>query len=382
MHSEAEVVDFPQVEPIRNMPAIDVTSPNQIGAICDLAGGNAFFPGGNTPPVPVLAAFGSDRLHQCRAEGSWDFDRAIADDPHRLIRSWRAFRLKEATGEWEDLIFQFGPRTFLCGDQRRIVAYAATHSEAEGLVIDFTKRFGTPEPSSGMFHLIKLTSGTIGTEPVTLPEDTILSEETFDLHYPCGALGWHRDFASQLRTGSHGLSIFEGAPGTGKTSYLRHLAGCLRESHRFYFIPPCSMYVLKKPDFIDFWASQRRMHSHRKLIVILEDADASLMTRGSDNRDEVSAILNLSDGMLADFLRLHIICSINCKVAEIDQALLRPGRLLCHRVFGSLDYASATRLAVRLGRKLEAERDYTLAEVFARPASHEKIGSPRIGFGL
>ena len=60
------------------------------------------------------------------------------------------------------------------------------------------------------------------------------------------------------------------------------------------------------------------------------------MTRGSDNREQVSAILNLSDGMLADFLRLQIICTINCSAADIDPALLRPGRLLCHRIFNRL----------------------------------------------
>ena len=43
---------------------------------------------------------------------------------------------------------------------------------------------------------------------------------------------------------------------------------------------------------------------------------AALMTRGSDNRDQVSAILNLSDGMLADYLRLQIICTINCRLPQ------------------------------------------------------------------
>ena len=140
--------------------------------------------------------------------------------------------------------------------------------------------------------------------------------------------------------------------------------------------------MLKNPKFIDFWACERRRHRGRKFVAILEDAESILMTRGSDNREEVSAILNLSDGMLGNFLQIHTICTINCKATEIDEALLRPGRLLCHRVFETLDYGRATRLAVRLGRILEAERDYTLAEVFAGPASHEKIGSSRIGFGI
>ena len=127
--------------------------------------------------------------------------------------------------------------------------------------------------------------------------------------------------------------------------------GELKESHRFYFIPTSTMGVLSKPEFIGFWADQRRSHSNRNFVVILEDSDAALMTRGSDNREQVSAVLNLSDGMLADFLRLQIICTINCSAAEIDPALLRPGRLLCHRVFGRLDYPQAVRLAESLGQE-------------------------------
>ena len=103
------------------------------------------------------------------------------------------------------------------------------------------------------------------------------------------------------------------------------------------------------------------------------------MTRGSDNREQVSAILNLSDGMLADFLRLQIICTINCSARDIDPALLRPGRLICHRVFGRLDYAQAARLAESLGRKLPQAHDYSLAEVFAGQDTDE-INRPRIGF--
>ena len=40
------------------------------------------------------------------------------------------------------------------------------------------------------------------------------------------------------------------------------------------------------------------------------------MMRGADNRDQVSALLNLSDGMLGDFLRREIICTINCSAVD------------------------------------------------------------------
>lgn len=139
------------------------------------------------------------------------------------------------------------------------------------------------------------------------------------------------------------------------------------------------MSVLSKPEFIGFWAEQRRIHASRGFVVILEDSDAALMIRGSDNRDQVSAILNLSDGMLADFLRLQIICTVNCHTADIDPALLRPGRLLCHRVFDRLDYPEAARLAASLGRHLPPARDYSLAEIFAGQDT-DAIHRPRIGF--
>jgi hypothetical protein len=157
--------------------------------------------------------------------------------------------------------------------------------------------------------------------------------------------------------------------------------GELKESHRFYFIPTSTMGILSRPDFIGFWADQRQTHANRKFVVILEDSDAALMIRGSDNREQVSAILNISDGMLADFLRLQIICTINCSATDIDPALLRPGRLLCHRVFSRLDYPQAVRLAESLGRKLPSVRDYSLAEVFAGYETDE-VSRPHIGFAV
>ena len=104
------------------------------------------------------------------------------------------------------------------------------------------------------------------------------------------------------------------------------------------------------------------------------------MTRGADNQEQVSALLNLSDGMLGDFLSLQIICTINCSASEIDQALVRPGRLLSHRVFERLDSSQAARLAASMGKVLPHARDYSLAEVFAGHGAGV-MARPHIGFG-
>lgn len=347
--------------------------------MCDLAEGGAVSPRFDKPHVPILAAFGGDRLHQYGMPGTWDLERAVSENLGALLRSVRTCAPENRAKEWDDLTFQFGPRSFLYADDTRIVGYAETPHEAEHLVATFDEIYRKPPGlTGGCFHLIK-TGREISFETVPLEAETILGDDAFGLHYGSGSREWHQDFTERVRASNHGLSIFEGTPGTGKTSYLRHFMGVLKESHRFYFIPTATMGVLSDPDFIGFWADQRRRHSARKFVVILEDSDAALMTRGAENREQVSAILNLSDGMLADFLRLQIICTINCRAADIDQALLRPGRLLCHRVFGRLDYAQASRLAKSLGRKLPIVGDYSLAEVFAGNES-EEINHPRIGF--
>ena len=184
---------------------------------------------------------------------------------------------------------------------------------------------------------------------------------------------WNRGLVSDLSQKRAGLVIFDGEPGTGKTYYLRHLMEILKESHRFYFLPPSYIDFLTRPDFIGFWADQRRTYSDCNFVVIIEDAEGALMSRGGDNRNQVSSLLNLSAGMLADFLRLQIICTVNCEATSIDPALLRPGRLICHKHFPKLDYASATRLADSLGKNLPQSRDYSLAEIFAESVQNQPV---------
>jgi len=320
-------------------------------------------------------------MHQCRVGGEWDFDRAFRENPSGLIRSFRRLFRKTATDVWEDVIFQFGERRFLCGEKFRIIGYGETAEDAEKIVNDFTAAYGTTPPKTGgRFQLIRKDRFDFKCEDVTLGTETVLTEREFALRYPEGSSAWHREFVEKLTARKSGLSILEGTPGTGKTSYLRHLMGTLQETHRFYFIPPSNIRILSEPDFIGFWAKQRQMHSDRRLAVILEDADAAIMTRGADNQEQVSALLNLSDGMLGDFLSLQIICTINCSASEIDQALLRPGRLLSHRVFERLNGSQAMRLAASLGKVLPHASDYSLAEVFAGDKS-DIPRRPRIGFG-
>ncbi len=346
---------------------------------CDLASANAFFPDHQTPHLPVLAAFGHTALHEYRLRGEYDLPRAIAENGETLLRSVRSISRDDPNRHWDDLTFQSGPHSFLHVDATHLRAYAETPAAAEAAATVFHSTYSqAPEAQGGSFELIR-TGRNILTETVVLPATTIIPEPSFRLHYGNSSWEWHQAFCQQLLTGRHGLSILEGPPGTGKTSYLRHLMAVLNASHRFYFIPTASLNVLSKPDFIGFWAEQRRHYATRQFVVILEDSDAILSTRDTGNRDEVNALLNLSDGMLADFLRLQIICTINCPADDIDPALRRPGRLHTHRRFPRLTYPEAAALAETLGQPLVIAKDYSLAEVFAGTSPQPTV-RVRIGF--
>ena len=355
-----------------------------VNPVLDLAAAGSHFDNKSvgTNHALLLAAFGTEPMHEYGQCENLDLQRAVFENSSALRRSYRFWNKEEKKHTWDYLTFQFGSRAFLCIDKPQIRGYAETPAMAKRLVRWFISSYleEPPKPTvGGSFKLIKHSGSGIGTTSVPLQDDSVLHDETFVLHYGQDTDRWHRQFLEKLQTTKSGISILEGPPGTGKTSYLRHLMGLLRESHRFYFIPPSSMAVLSDPTFVEFWADERLMQKDRQLAVILEDSDAALMTRDSDNRNKVSALLNLSDGMMADFLRLQIVCTINCTVGEIDQALLRPGRLISHRVFSRLDYRQASRLAESLGKSLPVVRDYSLAEVFAGHDS-EKLSRPCIGF--
>ncbi|NJK91991.1 MAG: AAA family ATPase [Blastochloris sp.] len=162
-----------------------------------------------------------------------------------------------------------------------------------------------------------------------------------------------------------GISIFEGPPGTGKTTYIRELMRLLKDSHRFYFLPSSNLDALKNPELIDFWSGERRRALSKNLVVILEDAESALVPRHEDNRKQVSVLLNITDGILGEFLKLQIIATVNCGIHEIDQALLRPGRLVARRHFGHLSPEQAGKLAESQGKCLKEGQHLSLADILA-----------------
>ena len=141
MLPSSKITDSETAPPVKKpaLPA-EVSQPSLLSrVVCDLAECAAFSPGYKGPHVPVAAAFGGDRFHECRMSGCFDLDRAIAENATELYRSVRRLSREDSQKPWDDLTFQFGPRSFLYADETRItLAYTRDGSftkDANGLIV-------------------------------------------------------------------------------------------------------------------------------------------------------------------------------------------------------------------------------------------------------
>ena len=152
-----------------------------------------------------------------------------------------------------------------------------------------------------------------------------------------------------------GIVLLHGLPGTGKTTYLRYLVGKIKK--RVLFLSPNVAGNLMDPDFIDL------LIDNPDTVVIIEDAENIIMDRSTSASSSVSNLLNISDGLLADFLNVQLICTFNSSLTMVDNALMRKGRLIAKYEFGKLSKVKAQRLSDQLGFRSIIERPMTLAEV-------------------
>jgi hypothetical protein len=196
-------------------------------------------------------------------------------------------------------------------------------------------------------YVINLSRGDIlntkdGSSRVISVERKGFSEHMYDLEL---------DYESDKRYYTNGIL-------SHNTSYIRYLARKLKRN--IIFISPEMVHHITEPEFIPF------LMDNSDAILILEDAESALQKRDALGRTgAVSNILNLTDGLLSDCLNISIVATFNTETKNIDDALLRKGRLLKAYKFDKLCADKSRELMKKLGNDPdEVTKNMTLADIY------------------
>jgi ATPase family associated with various cellular activities (AAA) len=220
--------------------------------------------------------------------------------------------------------------------------------------MDKLKGFERPKKKANI-QLVKSEMGHMDTEEY----DLFVPPMDLELNYGSDFSKVHDVIVKKLNENNgKGIILLHGDPGTGKTSYIKHLTTLVKEKD-ILFIPPSMAEMLSEPTIIPF------LMDHKNSVLIIEDAERVISDReGNGSPAGVSNILNLTDGILGDCLSIQIVATFNMKREKIDQALLRKGRLIAEHKFGKLDVNDTNKLLKHLKKDHEVSEGMTLADIY------------------
>ena len=196
------------------------------------------------------------------------------------------------------------------------------------------------ENTKGKVHIfIKNQYGEYDFEPIKLETHDNMDIE---LNYGNKFKEIHDIVTQRLTEKPSGLYMFHGEPGTGKTTYIKYLAGNINRN--FIYIPTNMLeYFTTDPNSLSVLLKKPNS------VLVLEDAEKAILKReGGGSSCSVSSLLNLSDGIMSDIMKTAIVLTYNCPKQDIDEALRRKGRLQVDYEFDLLSKKDAIALAESL----------------------------------
>lgn len=182
--------------------------------------------------------------------------------------------------------------------------------------------------------------------------------------------------------GSGRLIIWSGKPGTGKTYCIRALLNEWKDRY-------LCVVVLDSEAFLDnpyyYYSVMGDMAEEKPLLFVLEDsADGLLQESRAFKGSRVSAILNMTDGLLSQGREDLFLVTFNEQIRELDPAVVRPGRCLMQLQFDALSAEQSLAWMGERGSFSIEDREHTLAELYkiaggGIPASSQELTVP-LGF--
>jgi len=282
-----------------------------------------------------------------------------------ILKNWRTENDKNAIGS-EDYVYEY----VLKSDTRRMLIhltvqrkftqvhflYDLNDSESEAWILGrhHALRTNYGEEKRPGFKVLVMGDGRFYTDDI----DTI-DFESVDINelYNDDFIEVDQIISNSIEKTESGMILLHGDPGTGKTTYIKHLI-CKHADKQFVFIQNDFVKELLNPSFISF------LLQNKNSILLIEDAEKVVISReNSPNSSVVSTILQLTDGLFSDYLNIKIICTFNTNIERIDKALLRKGRMIAKYKFAPLSPEKTAKLAAKLGHE-NVTGSLTLADLF------------------
>lgn len=251
--------------------------------------------------------------------------------------------------------------------------YSKLTTELENIVSFLQKKIYVPT-KKGKISLIVKRGNSLDTQSFKVKMEAM----DVELNYGSKFKEAYDRIVKRLNTkDDKGIVLLHGTPGTGKSSLIKYLTKQIQDKE-VIFIPPYLSEAITSPEFLPF------LMEHSNSILVIEDAERVLMSReemGSSSTG-TSNILNLTDGIIGECLNIQIIATFNTEKSKIDQALLRPGRLICEWEFKALDVEDSNRLLKHLGKDFTANKPMTLAEIYNQGEDLIKSQTERRAIGF
>lgn len=194
-----------------------------------------------------------------------------------------------------------------------------------------------------------------------------------NLHYGDGFDDFHKKLYNKIKNPGKGLVLLHGIPGTGKTYFIRYLLKMLGKTNKnILYFPPTMVSTITDPGFLSFIAEWSSESDNNMLLI--EDAEPLLESRQSGRNIGITNLLNLSDGILNDIYKIQVVATFNTELSNIDEALLRPERLIARKEFGKLSIENSKKLIDYLKIKnYDVNKEMTLAEIYSMKNNNEVL---------